>query len=500
MNGRTNSSGTIINDLEIPLDPVTNFVAKPGNGQVSLTWTDPKDKYATPEGEAMEDTDQLVSVWAYTRIVRKIGSAPASPNDGVLVVESSVRNQYQNTAYMDSGLTNDTTYYYGVFAINEDGVESEGAFENVMPKARPVTYGVFGVQWDTSNSSTALSRLTIEGDPNHLVDHNISDDPVPAVGTGVGSSPFDNFSPWMNMKEYNIVNGEPLYKQGDEGFSRTQYDTMVWVPEFWYMIEQSDNIIRYYVASDEQPGFEKHPGSGRYMARYTAATSSLSVSGRAPRVDLTRATARAATQSKGTGWQLDDYAAWCARNLLYLVEFADFNSQAKIGLGNIRARAALNNGGTDSMIYHTGWAAGTDGYTAVQYRHMENVWGNLKTWVDGVNFYSTQVWASTDPSSYGDATQEGYSNLGSRISMSAYISKLSVPSGAPWAMFPTAWNGSSSTYVSDGSEYGIGSEWRQLAVGGDWSGGSEAGLWYFDGSCDQDFAHIRIGFRTLWVP
>ena len=135
MNGRTNSSGTTINDLEIPLDPCTNLVAVAGNGQVLLTWTDPKDKYATPEGEAMEDTDQLVSVWAYTRIVRKTGSAPASPNDGVLVVESSVRNQYQNTAYVDSGLTNDTTYYYGVFAINEDGVESEGAFENATPIA-----------------------------------------------------------------------------------------------------------------------------------------------------------------------------------------------------------------------------------------------------------------------------------------------------------------------------------------------------------------------------
>ena len=133
MNGRTNSSGTTINDLEIPLDPVTNFVAKPGNSKVELSWTDPKDKYATPEGEAMEDTDQLVSVWAYTRIVRKTGSVPASPNDGVLVVESSIRNQYQSTAYVDSGLTNYITYYYGVFAYNKDEVASSGAFVNATP-------------------------------------------------------------------------------------------------------------------------------------------------------------------------------------------------------------------------------------------------------------------------------------------------------------------------------------------------------------------------------
>lgn len=174
MNGRTNSSGTTINDLEIPLDPCTNLVVVAGNGQVSLTWTDPKDKYATPEGEAMEDTDQLVSVWAYTRIVRKTGSAPASPNDGVLVVESSVRNQYQNTAYVDSGLTNDTTYYYGVFAINEDGVESEGAFENATPKAGTAvsTLAVGTLVKIKENGSSVEYMVVHQGLPSSMYDES----------------------------------------------------------------------------------------------------------------------------------------------------------------------------------------------------------------------------------------------------------------------------------------------------------------------------------------
>ena len=121
--------------LQIPLDAPAGFTAKAGNAQVTLTWTDPKDKYATPEGETAQDPDQLVSVWDHTVLVRKTGSQPAGPNDGTVVVSSSVRNQYQSTPYTDTGLTNDTTYYYAVFAYNKDGVASEGAFANATPMA-----------------------------------------------------------------------------------------------------------------------------------------------------------------------------------------------------------------------------------------------------------------------------------------------------------------------------------------------------------------------------
>ena len=134
MIGRTNAifGGST---LQIPLDAPTSFSATAGNAQVELTWTDPLDKYATPEGEVSETGDQLVSEWDHTVLVRKTGSQPAGPDDGTVVVSSSVRNQYQTTPYTDSGLTNDTLYYYGVFAYNQDGVASPGAFVSATPKA-----------------------------------------------------------------------------------------------------------------------------------------------------------------------------------------------------------------------------------------------------------------------------------------------------------------------------------------------------------------------------
>ena len=110
----------------IPLQPPANFTAQAGNAQVALTWTD-------PENETSGGT--TYATWDYTRIVRKTGSSPADENDGELVVESSQKNQYQTTGFVDDGLVNDTLYYYAAFAYNTDGVASEGAFTSATPMA-----------------------------------------------------------------------------------------------------------------------------------------------------------------------------------------------------------------------------------------------------------------------------------------------------------------------------------------------------------------------------
>ena len=121
--------------LTVPLDAPTEVSAEAENAQVTIKWTDPKDKYATPEGEEAQDPQQLVAVWDHTVLVRKVGSNPTGPSDGTVVVSTTVRNQYQTTGYTDTGLSNDTSYHYGVFSFNEDGVASAGAFVEATPIA-----------------------------------------------------------------------------------------------------------------------------------------------------------------------------------------------------------------------------------------------------------------------------------------------------------------------------------------------------------------------------
>lgn len=164
MNGRTNSNGVGTDTLQVPLDPPVNLTATAGNAKVSLTWLDPVDKYATPEGETAQDPQQLVSEWDYTVVVRKVGSQPNDPNDGTVVTKSSIRNQYQTSPYEDTGLINDTVYFYGVFAVNKDGVASNGCIsDSVIPKA--------GVPVSTLSTGTII-KINENGAPvEYLIVH-----------------------------------------------------------------------------------------------------------------------------------------------------------------------------------------------------------------------------------------------------------------------------------------------------------------------------------------
>ena len=119
---------------------------------------------------------------------------------------------------------------------------------------------VFGVMWDTSNSSTALTRLTPSTDPYGLVTKSVTTEPVPAVGTGAGSSPFDSFMPWSGMKECNLNNaGAVTAWKGDSGFSRSNNFTMVFIPEFYVAAKRNGTKQYFYVSDKPKTGMTKHP-------------------------------------------------------------------------------------------------------------------------------------------------------------------------------------------------------------------------------------------------
>ena len=218
------------------------------------------------------------------------------------------------------------------------------------------------------------------------------------------------------------------YKKGQSGFSRTSYDTMVFIPEFYYKIvyNSSQSKIYYYVANAPFTGFAKHPGSGRYVGRYNTISGYTSKSGANPLTNITRATARTNSRNKGSKWQQYDYASWCAVWLLYLVEFASWDSQSKIGQGICGNASLQKTGTTDGMTYHTGTAASSrTSAGGVQYRGIENPWGNVYEWLDGINFNNRAAYICTDPSKYADDTSTNYTSAGLSLpSSDGYIKTL----------------------------------------------------------------------------
>lgn len=365
---------------------------------------------------------------------------------------------------------------------------------------------VFGVSWDSSNPSTALTRLTKANDPNKLVTVDITTEPVPAVGAGSGSSPFDSYMPWMGMEEYTISNtsGEVLKKKGESGFSRKNISTpvMVKIPEFYYKIERVGSIFRYYVADGPVDGFRLHPGSECYVARYEAIaanSSSLgnfltSISDRNTAIStgLTRAVFRTRARNMATGFQLYDFAAWCAVGLLYRVEYADWGSQEKIGPGIVNDTAAHKTGETDAMVYHTGRANSGDN-AAVQYRGIENPWGNVSEFIDGINVYGQSVYICTDPEIYTDDTDTNYPYSNIKLPTSGWIKGLGFSSVFPWAFIPNANGGSSISYIPDYTYSGP--EWKVLNAGGHITSKQEAGLFFFHAGVTSSGTSNKVGAR-----
>lgn len=82
---------------------------------VTVTWGDPDDVTHFLE------TEHTVATWAGTKLVRKEGSEPTDENDGVLLIDSTVRNQYLTSGYEDKALVEGVKYYYKLFPYTSEG-------------------------------------------------------------------------------------------------------------------------------------------------------------------------------------------------------------------------------------------------------------------------------------------------------------------------------------------------------------------------------------------
>lgn len=256
--------------------------------------------------------------------------------------------------------------------------------------------GIYGVEW-SAGTGNKLKRI---GDAAGFQDPT----PYLAGSSGYGS-PFDNLLPWSGMQVSERAGGK-----------------MVAIPRFWYRIENGVDSngygIRIQVADAPKEGFHVSPahmdrgdGFGErevvYIGRYHCRASDYkSYGGEKPKVNITRAVARLnITEIAPNVWQ-SDYAMMFTIWLLYIVEFANWDSQAVIGYGTGDNSAVENMGYTDAMPYHTGtMAASRTNYGATtQYRNIEGYWDNCYDWVDGCRYTSNGLLINLKPSTFSDTS------------------------------------------------------------------------------------------------
>lgn len=201
----------------------------------------------------------------------------------------------------------------------------------------------YGVRW-AGTSSTACERL---GDAVGLIAN------AHKGSTQSVRNDFDNIYPWSGMKTCNIdADGNVLAYLGDSSFRRdgTNGDVVVEIPKFYYRRIKTGTAEEFWICASKLPGYELHPlfvDNGKEVGRvfhsvynassYTDETDNKvklqSITGVQPRVRTTRASFRTYARNKGAIWGIEDISCVNALQLLYLVEYANTNSQSALGSG-----------------------------------------------------------------------------------------------------------------------------------------------------------------------
>ena len=362
------------------------------------------------------------------------------------------------------------------------------AFNVLANRVRPI---IMGVKRQISSSATAWERT--DGSVGMVA--NATHD-----GTAVQNN-FDTAPIYADIITVDIsANGNINRKYGDADFSFTNPVGYIvtYFPEFWYKRWQADGWEYIQISNIEQQGFEY--SEPFYIGRYDASGSSSAVtckSGQAPFTSVSITSLRTYSRNIGSGWGQIDIWRWSMLQILYLVEYADYNSQNTLGYG-VCSGSKVNSGQCDSLGMKSG-TTNNDKKHAVIYRGVENIFGNIYQWLDGINIGTgPKSWVCKNRSQYAsDKTASPYVQVGyTEASSNGYIKTMGYDANNPAIQRATAVGGSDNTYCPD---YFYSTAGYSVFVGGYCSSDLYCGLWYAVYSSSSN-ASTHIGGRLLFIP
>lgn len=354
----------------------------------------------------------------------------------------------------------------------------------------------------------------------------------------------------LSLERDIMVSGE-TYEVGTANYGGADGQVMVEIPKFYYKQVLSGTTKYWYISKYDLPGFELYPAfwkdgqevnyryigafeggmfdatTGAMCAKsdisnsiYASGDKMTSVAGTWAKTNETRAEYRTMAAERGTGFRQVDYYLYSAVQLLYLVEYADFNSQSMIGVG----RTALSGGGwtADSYIGLTGISVsdgsgtnsvsngGTSGYLTdyMTYRGIENLFGNVWKMLDGITWDGRWTGSAAAQPVYVTNNSDYFADEGS-VNMQhladasyigtndGYISNIESVVG----FIPSSVGASSTTKLTDyyyqysesGRDY-----WRLPHVGGHAVYGGEAGVFSLTVSSAWSYDAAPVGSRLCF--
>ncbi|MGK9325242.1 phage tail-collar fiber domain-containing protein [Aerococcus urinaeequi] len=380
-----------------------------------------------------------------------------------------------------------------------------------------------------------------------------------AVGRTPGAS-FDGFNMYGGRRRVNLAdNGTVNAVFGDSNYIEdgSNGQVMVEQPAFYYKVVPlkmqpvddgyGQNLMkaRYYISDQPRAGFKLHPafkdsaGKTRQKVYVSAYESSIfdssdskylkldeqiadfnadklsSIANAKPAIgvtqQLTRENARKLANNRGQGWHQQTLATASMSQLLFIIEYASFNSQEKLGSGRAGvaddgATSQTSNTGSTQTLGNKSGSVDVDGYAIPTYRGEENLWGNIYSIVDGFTLEGRgrhDGWFAL-----GDYQENGidgsYKPFGFTIAKaSGYVKYFGYSEDADFAFVPGATNDGANSALPVGDNFYQNNALDGFLVarlGGNWSAGASAGLFHWALSNAFSYRARSIGARLVYAP
>lgn len=355
---------------------------------------------------------------------------------------------------------------------------------------------------------------------------------------------FDDIEPWKSIERVNLSDdGEILARFGDSDYrdDGSNGQVMVRYPKFYYRAEHGPRTHGYYISPYRLSGYRvswMHWRNGKevdevFVGAYKAsiydvsagayllndeqvadfdADKLCSIAGAKPCSGETQAltlpNARKLAQNRGPGWGLVDFISASMVQMLMLVELGHFNAQTKIGRGIVdvsegTGNMAMPTGQTAALGNQSGQATGNvhpvtgQAANSVSYRGLEDWWGNIWEWTDGINIRNLVPYVA-DHDYVSNKFDGHYKSLGITLpSENGYVADIAVSDDYDWGFLPSEVGATASTGLCDYFYQSAGD--RVAMRGGNWSRGSDAGPFYWYVSNSASLRDRFRGARLLYV-
>ena len=347
---------------------------------------------------------------------------------------------------------------------------------------------------------------------------------------------------------YYLKSTDWAYKEDGTASVLTGADgqVMVEIPKFYYKYTGAADVHHWSISSTPLAGYSAHPAfikngvevENRYIAAYegvlydtsgaaytdgssgqvkdfTASTGDKlsSVSGKLAVTNGTRAQFRTIAFNRGTGWRQLDFDLVHAIEVLFLIEYGSFYSQSVFGSGisNVGDWAAYNNyypiapsgfgngignatGQNAAAASATSATVAASGYS--KWRGIENFFGHIWKFVDGINVNSNVPYISNNSAVWADNTATNYTALGVTLAASNEYQKTLVYSSRCMLPASVAGGADSSHYITD--YYWQTTGWVVAFFGGLSDDGASCGFWCWNLANSSGRSASDIGARLAF--